>query len=179
MTVSSNIGIKSEALQIMKWLRSACCLLFFSGISLAQDSTEITPTDTLALTDSLPEPIEPGYTKKVNHELLDSLSRFQLGITKVKCPNTVKGFRVQIFSCSGTDCQEKAENIYNQFLIAFPDIPAHKLWEPPSIKVRVGNCRNRFEAEAIKNKIKEDFPFLFVVNDFIESPYQVECEVKE
>ena len=161
-------------------IRFLFTVFFFAFIFFAkgQDSLLTQITDTAQL-DSVQKIIVPGYAKKVNHELLDSLSNFEKERTKTKCPHTVKGYRVQIFSCSGSDCQEKAENIYNQFLIAFPEIPAHKLWEPPSIKVRVGNCRNRFEAEAIKHKIKEDFPFLFVVSDFIESPYQVECEVKE
>ena len=182
MTVLSDLGMKSERLRIMNYPLLLIFALLLSTNLVGQDTVAkilIDSTDTVALTDSLPKPIIPGTAKKVNHEILDTLSAFDLATNKGNCPNTVKGYRVQIFSCSGSDCQEKADNLYNQFLIAFPDIAAHKLWDPPSIKVRVGDCRNRFEAEAIKNQIKADFPFLFVVNDFIVSPYQVECEVKE
>lgn len=152
-------------------------LMLNASISFAQEEGAKNPSPTKqdsSKTDSI-QSIVPGYSKKVNHEKLDSLSDFELDLTKKNCPNTVKGYRVQIFSCSGADCQEKAEQFYNQFVVAFPDIPAYRLWDPPSLKVRVGNCRNRFEAEAIKNQIKEDFPFLFIVSDFIESPYQVDC----
>ena len=91
------------------------------------------------------------------------------------CPKLVKGFRVQIYSCSGANCQVKAEKNYNQFLIAYPHIATYMIWDAPSHKVRVGNCRNRFEAEAIKEAIKEDFPFIFIVPDFIETPFIKDC----
>lgn len=117
----------------------------------------------------------PGAVSYFYDNELDSLSYFQKQWNKKKCPSNVKGFKIQIYSCSGMNCQQKADKYYNQFLIAYPDITAHKLWDPPSYKVRVGNCRNRFEAEEIKAKIKDVFPFIFIVPDFIDSPYKIDC----
>jgi hypothetical protein len=88
----------------------------------------------------------------------------------------VNGYRVQIFSCSGEGCKEKAKKHFSQFLIAFPSISVYKIWQAPTIKVRAGDCRNRFDAEKIKNQIKDDFPFVFIVPDHIESPYKIDCD---
>jgi len=103
----------------------------------------------------------------------------QKKINLSKCPDLVNGYRVQIFSCSGSGCQEKATKYYNQFLIAYPNVPVYKLWQPPTLKVRAGDCRTRFEAEKIKSEIKQDFPFVFIVPDHIESPYKIDCEEME
>ena len=100
----------------------------------------------------------------------------QKKINFTKCPKLVNGYRVQIFSCSGEGCKERANKYYSQFLIAFPTISVYKMWQAPTIKVRAGDCRNRFEAEKIKDEIKDDFPFVFIVPDHIESPYKIDCD---
>ena len=146
--------------------------LIYSYEAVIPDSTLINVTDSVTTTDT----ITPGTIKYFYNTELDSLMDFQKNINIKNCPKTVKGFRVQIYSCSGINCQEKADKNYNQFLIAYPEIAAEKIWDPPSYKVRVGNCRNRFEAEQIKSKIKEDFPFIFIIPDFIDSPYKVDCK---
>lgn len=135
--------------------------------------------DSITSDSSLIEKIEPGTVTSIHSPELDTLVQFQKSLNTSNCPNVVKGFRVQIYSCSGSDCQSKAEKTYNQFLIAYPSIQAYKIWDAPSHKVRVGNCRNRFQAEAIKALIKEDFPFIFIVPDFIDSPYKVDCVTAE
>jgi hypothetical protein len=139
------------------------------------DSNFVNPNDSNYKQDT----IIPGTVKYFYSADLDSLVNFQNAVNVKKCPKTVKGFRVQIYSCSGINCHEKANKHFNQFLIAYPEIAAEKIWDPPSYKVRVGNCRNRFEAERIKSKIKEDFPFIFIVSDFIDSPFKTECKEAE
>lgn len=91
------------------------------------------------------------------------------------CPNLIQGFRVQIFTCSGKDCIDKSNNYFNQFVIAFPSTPAYKLWDPPSHKIRVGDCRSMFEAEKIKTEIAKVFPGVFIVPDFIYTDYFSNC----
>lgn len=122
------------------------------------------------------KPVIPGTVKLYANSILDSLVEMQRSINVKNCPDLVRGYSVQIYSCSGVNCLEKANQNYNQFLFAYPSIPAKKVWDPPSHKVRVGNCRNRFEAEKIKAQIKEDFPFIFIVPDYIASPYAVDCQ---
>ncbi len=129
----------------------------------------------IAILDSTAKIKEGTFSENYPLEL-DTLLRLLEKNSLKNCPKLVKGFRVQIYSCSGANCQEKAEKNYNQFLIAYPHIATYMIWDAPSHKVRVGNCRNRFEAEAIKEEIKEDFPFIFIVPDFIETPFIKDCE---
>ena len=168
----------------MKQLIFLSLIICFGSLHAQTDSVinpleaETTDTSSINIADSISETdtIVPGTIKYFYNTEIDSLIDFQKNVNIKNCPKTVKGFRVQIYSCSGINCQEKADKNYNQFLIAYPEIPAEKIWDPPSYKVRVGNCRNRFEAEQIKSKIKEDFPFIFIVPDFIDSPYKVDCK---
>ncbi|MFT6716239.1 MAG: hypothetical protein ACJA0Q_000873 [Saprospiraceae bacterium] len=168
---------------LMKQLLTLLTLFCFMGAFAQKDSliysyeAGVIDSNTIKLSDSLSmDTVIPGTIKYFYNTEIDSLIEFQKNFNIKKCPKTVKGFRVQIYSCSGISCQEKANKNYNQFLIAYPEIPAEKIWDPPSYKVRVGNCRNRFEAEQIKSKIKEDFPFIFIVPDFIDSPFKVGCK---
>lgn len=140
--------------------------------SLTLDSVAV---DSLVIDSVLPEGEVIYYQASDIAELQEMMKR----INKENCPDLVEGYRVQIFSCSGNNCFDRTNEYYNQFLIAFPDIPAHKLWDPPSHKIRVGDCRTRFEAEAIKARIKGVFPGVFIVNDYIESPFLIECDDME
>jgi hypothetical protein len=141
-----------------------------------------TTLDTL-LTDSLAIGVDSilpeGEVRYYQSEEIAKLQEQQRRINKENCPDLVQGYRVQIFSCSGNDCFNKTNEYYNQFLIAFPHISAHKLWDPPSHKIRVGDCRTRYEAEAIKAQIKGVFPGVFIVNDYIDSPFAVDCDDME
>jgi hypothetical protein len=163
----------------IRFLIFCVCTLISIGQLCAQEDTliysyEAHRPDSTFSRDTTPP--APGTVKYYYSSELDSLFEFQKNINIKNCPKTVKGFRVQIYSCSGVNCQQKAEKNYNQFLIAHPEIPAEKIWDPPSYKVRVGNCRNRFDAERIKSEIKEDFPFIFIVPDFIDSPFKADCK---
>ncbi len=153
-------------------------LILCSSSSAQQDSLiysyEAGNTDSVEVINQ--DTIVPGHVKYFYTNELDTLIEIQKNINIKKGQKTTKGFKVQIYSCSGVNCQQKADKNFNQFLIAYPHIRAEKIWDPPSYKVRVGNCRNRFEAEKIKSEIKEDFPFIFIVPSFIDSPFQIKSE---
>ena len=121
-------------------------------------------------------PLPPGQVVEHIDSFYYKTEALQKKINLTRCPKLVNGYRVQLFSCSGEGCKEKALKYYNQFLIAYPDIPVYKTWQPPTLKVRAGDCRSRFEAEEIKSKIKDDFPFVFIVPEHITSSYQIDCE---
>ena len=105
-----------------------------------------------------------------------AVEEVQKKINKENCPKLIKGFRVQIFSCSGGNCKYNADKRHNQFMMAYPDLSVYKMWQPPSLKVRAGNCRSRFEAEGIKKFIEADFPFAFIVPDYIETDLMLDCD---
>lgn len=156
-------------------------IAFFSLIvvNLFAQDTEMNAvaSDSLAI-DSVKErkPLPPGSYVEYVDSFYYATEALQKKINFTKCPDLVNGYRVQLFSCSGQGCKEKANKYYNQFLIAYPNISVYKMWQAPTIKVRAGDCRNRFDAEKIKNEIKDDFPFVFIVPDHIESPYKIDCD---
>ena len=154
-------------------------LVFSLNVLFGQDDmlVDSLKTDTLVSdTLSIEKDRLPGEYVEYVDSFYYATEALQKKINYTKCPELVDGFRVQIFSCSGEGCKEKANKYFSQFLIAFPTISVYKMWQAPTIKVRAGDCRNRFEAEKIKNQIKDDFPFVFIVPDHIESPYKIDCD---
>ncbi len=154
-------------------------LVFSLNMLFGQDDmlVDSLKTDTLVSdTLSIEKDRVPGEYVEYVDSFYYATEALQKKINYTKCPELVDGFRVQIFSCSGEGCKEKANKYFSQFLIAFPTISVYKMWQAPTIKVRAGDCRNRFEAEKIKNQIKDDFPFVFIVPDHIESPYKIDCD---
>ena len=145
----------------------------FSNL-FAQSKVDSSLTDADTISGYLP--LAPGQLVENIDSFYYKTEALQKKINLTRCPNLVNGYRVQLFSCSGEGCKEKAIKYYNQFLIAYPDIPVYKTWQPPTLKVRAGDCRSRFEAEEIKSKIKDDFPFVFIVPEHITSSYQIDCE---
>lgn len=117
-----------------------------------------------------------GTVRYFQSDELDRLSEIRKATNQKKCPDLLKGYRVQIFSCSGIDCLEKIESEYQKVSLTYGAFGVSKIWEAPSHKLRIGNCRNRFAAEEIKYLIKNDYASVFIVPDFITSPYKLDCE---
>ncbi len=145
----------------------------FSQLNISDDSLSAN----LAIADSLKynKTLLPGDFVEYIDSFYFATEALQKKINFSKCPDLVNGYRVQLFSCSGEGCKEKANKYYSQFLIAFPSISVYKMWQAPTIKVRAGDCRDRFEAQKIKAEIKNHFPFVFIVPDHIESDYKIDC----
>lgn len=165
----------------MRFLLLFVCLALFPKLSTAQIETDSVhsvtfSSDSLKVDSAAPVKLKPGVLMLHHDSIYSSTVAVQKKINKANCPDVVSGYRVQLFSCSGQGCQEEATKYYQQFSIAFPSITVYKKWEAPTIKVRAGDCRNRFEAEAIKQQIKKDFPYVFIVPDYIKTAYQVDCE---
>lgn len=115
----------------------------------------------------------------VDNEInLSKVTELYKKINLEKCPKLINGYRVQVFSCSGAGCTEKVQDEYLKFTNIYPQITAHQVWDPPSHKIRVGDCRNRFEAQMIKSTIQNVFPNTFIVPDYIEPDYFELCEDK-
>lgn len=109
---------------------------------------------------------------------LNKLTDLYKRINLDKCPKLINGYRVQIFSCSGVGCTDKAQDQMTKFSSIYPYFTVHQVWDPPSHKIRVGDCRNHFEAQKIKASIQNVFPASFIVPDFIEPNYFDLCEDK-
>jgi hypothetical protein len=84
----------------------------------------------------------------------------------VKNPQTLKGFRVSVFS--GT--LEEARKVRTEFLSKYPDIPCSVRHNSPNFEVRLGNFRSHDDAWPLHEQMKSFFPFAHIVKDDIDLP---------
>ncbi|MBL7964222.1 MAG: SPOR domain-containing protein [Flavobacteriales bacterium] len=79
----------------------------------------------------------------------------------------LRGYRVQVFL--GSD-RKQGEEVRRSFLLKHPDVPAYLVYQAPNFKVRVGDLRDRIEAERLRQQLKTEFPGAYVVPDEIDLP---------
>ncbi len=84
--------------------------------------------------------------------------------------NGIPGYRIQIFSESGTNSKNKSENVKSEFLQKFPYEAAYVLFQEPNYKVRVGDFRTQLDALGFLHKMTPLFPNAFIVSDKIKLP---------
>jgi len=82
----------------------------------------------------------------------------------------ITGYRVQIFFDSGNNSKDNALKIRTDFMTRFPEVSCYLLWQQPNYKVRVGDFRNRLEAQGFLEKIRNDYKNAFIVKDKIAFP---------
>lgn len=94
--------------------------------------------------------------------------------------NTMSGFRVQIFMEIGNEAVDHAEVVKKNFTESFPELPIYLSYEQPYYRLRVGDFRNRIEAEKYLRLIKPQFNLAFVTADVINPPARIEpIEIEE
>lgn len=88
--------------------------------------------------------------------------------------NTMSGFRVQIFMEIGNEAVDHAEVVKSEFEEAFPELPIYLSYEQPYYRLRVGDFRNRVEAEKYLRILKPKYSLAFVTADVINPPAKIE-----
>jgi hypothetical protein len=88
-------------------------------------------------------------------------------LEKNKTVTGVPGYRIRIFSGSGLGAKEEQQRVRARFLSLYPDVDAYHVYDEPYFKVYVGDCRTESEAIKLYDRIKGDFPDLFLVPDYI------------
>lgn len=107
-----------------------------------------------------------GYTVKE-----EELMNLRMRAKKISEENpVVEGFRVQLYSSSGAESFNIANNVQSEFLKIYPELPCYVVHQKPSFKVRVGDYRQRIDAERFLVELKEKFPDAFIVKDAINLP---------
>ena len=74
-------------------------------------------------------------------------------------------WRVQIYFGTGAKGRNKAQTIRTKFENKYPDIPTEIVFEEPYFKLRVGEYDNKFDADRLKHKIKDDFENTFIIEE--------------
>lgn len=80
------------------------------------------------------------------------------------------GYRLQLFSGSGTTARQEADALRADFMARHPHIPAYLTYQTPNFKVRVGDCRTELEAIRLQRELAYQWPGAFVVRDKIKFP---------
>lgn len=80
------------------------------------------------------------------------------------------GFRIRIFFDSAQDARNKSFAVLERFKEAHPDMEGYRSYDSPNFKVTVGNFRNRAEADAALETLKQEFPSAFVVREKFKYP---------
>jgi len=82
----------------------------------------------------------------------------------------IPGWRVQIFQGTGHQAREKAAGAKAEFEKEFPDIDAYQVYETPYFKIKIGDCRTKYDAFRLKKKVESSFSNSWVVEDRINFP---------
>ncbi len=88
--------------------------------------------------------------------------------------NTMNGFRVQIFMEIGNEAVDHANVVKKDFEEQFPELPIYLSYEQPYYRLRVGDFRNRVEAEKYLRILKPQYGVAFVTADIINPPTKLE-----
>ena len=88
--------------------------------------------------------------------------------------NTMSGFRVQIFMEIGNEAVDHARVVKADFEEQYPSLPIYLSYEQPYYRLRVGDFRNRVEAEKYLRILKPQYGVAFVTADIINPPVKIE-----
>jgi hypothetical protein len=134
-------------------------MLFFSCtacVCLSQDSLFITKTNS------------PTVSIKKDPKL-DLLIKKQIQINEETSRNArrlEKGYRLLVIS---TTLRDEALAAKTKVYTAFPELKAYLFHQSPYYKVKVGNFKERKEADSYQRRLELLFPKgVFVINDIIE-----------
>lgn len=125
-------------------------------------------------------PVAPLLAQRVSPAAHDSMAHVtrdpridklvQAHIVQNQKNTGVEGYRVQVYSGSGNEARQQANDIRRQLIASNPEMPTHLVYQPPNFKVRVGDCRSEFDAIRLKRDLSFHYPQGFVVRDMIELP---------
>lgn len=85
----------------------------------------------------------------------------------------IQGYRIQLFSDYKNDSRERALKYRSDFINMFPDYDSERIYsefEPPFVKVRVGDYRDENSALIDYKKIVKFFPDSYIVKATINYP---------
>ncbi len=92
---------------------------------------------------------------------------------RIKEKEGLEGFRIQLYSGSEQNARDKANEISQEFMIAFPEFNSKLIYteyQAPYFKLRVGDYRNKNEAFEFYHLVKKNFPNSYIVKSKINYP---------
>ncbi len=80
------------------------------------------------------------------------------------------GYRIRIFFDNGQNARAESEAALYRFKVLNPGISAYRSFSNPYFKVTVGDFRNKSEAMAALENIRQQFPSAFIVQEKFKYP---------
>lgn len=84
--------------------------------------------------------------------------------------SSFNGYRIHVFMEIGNEALSHVREVKERFEELFPDVPAYLTYSEPYFRLRVGDFRNRVEAQKCLVRIKPEFSEAFVISDRIYQP---------
>jgi len=82
----------------------------------------------------------------------------------------VSGYRIQVFSVSGVNSKDKVNKEKAEYLLKNKDANIYIVYQSPYFKLRIGDYRDKLEAQYHLQEIIKDYPFAFTVKDEVNIP---------
>ncbi|MCX6303870.1 MAG: SPOR domain-containing protein [Bacteroidetes bacterium] len=109
-----------------------------------------------------------GKTEIIQDSRVDLLVKKHIQINQVL--NTMDGFRIQVFSDSGTNSKNKAQATHDEFQARYPGLGVYLTFKSPNYKVRIGDFRTKLDAQRFLIELTADYPNAFIIADQINLP---------
>lgn len=106
-----------------------------------------------------------GQITVISDPMLDSL--IQIKANENRNYNSMDGYRIQLFSGNN---RTNAEELKLEFFKNYPQIPVYLIYQQPYFKIRVGDFRNKIEAQALYQKLLKEYGQAILVPDKINLP---------
>lgn len=159
-------------------MKRSFLILFFLSVTLLSgfgQNTEIRKQTEVAQ-DTL-SPVETYSYSKLMSEIgnnifrSDSLDKAMNVYIENNIKRTSTGYRLRIYFDNKQNARTVSEEIANDFVIKYPDIPVFRVYTNPYFKVTVGNFRSKSDALKFLNEIKGLYPSVFLVKEtFVSAP---------
>lgn len=79
----------------------------------------------------------------------------------------IQGYRIQIYFGGN---RREASKVKARFLNKYPEKSAYTIYQQPNFKIRVGNFRNKLEAQKLYHELSKRFNTVFIVPTRIKYP---------
>jgi len=82
----------------------------------------------------------------------------------------ISGYRIQVFSVSGVNSKDKVNKEKAEYLLKNKNADIYIVYQSPYFKLRIGDYRDKLEAQYHLQEIIKDYPFAFIVKDEVNIP---------
>ncbi len=137
-------------------------LLFVLSVNAQQIDSSYIYMPAAKLSDTL------GHVQYYQSEAISSIMKKKIIVNKEQ--PKVDGYRVQVFSVSGVNSNDKINKEKAEYLLRNKNANVYIVYQSPYFKLRIGDYRDMLQANYHLNEIIKEYPFAFIVKDKVNIP---------